>query len=128
MKENWYYNITMKQGPPQGPPSISSPESESRLLTRKEFCSLDSLGMPRYLNFSGYFAIGPVAEVLRQQRHYQRFAQKYPKLNERLCSKIQKRDTAQAIYEFLKPLEDDLYEAYKIMCTYGVSNNDLLSL
>jgi hypothetical protein len=101
------------------------PEQEKPILSFEEFSHRDTI--PRYNNFFLYFSAG-AGETYRQATHYQRFAQENPELARTLCDKIQnQRDRQLSTSESLKPFDADLYEAYKIMRSYGVSDRELFS-
>jgi hypothetical protein len=102
-----------------------SPEHESQILSLEDFTHRDPI--PRYNNFFLYFALG-VGEIYRQKEHYKRFASEHPDLATSLCDKIQnQRDRSYKTSESLKPFDQELYEAYKIMKSYGVSDRDLFA-
>ncbi len=108
------------------------PDQESKkVLTFEEFRYRDEADVPKYDNFFIYFDGTEFAEFYREKEYYKKFASEYPDIAESLCEKIQsKRNLSKNNLEFLKALESferELYEAYKIMRSYGVSDQDLFS-
>lgn len=101
------------------------PEQKPQILSLEEFARRSPI--PRYNNFFLYFTRG-AGEIYRQAEHYKRFAEEHADMAASLCDKIQnQRDSNKFTSESLKPFDADLYEAYKIMCGYGVSDRDLFS-
>jgi len=119
--------------PPQGPPQTPFiPEGEPKILSFGEFSHRDTeSGPPKYNNLFFYFFHADVAndwtrEIYKKKKHYQRFVSEYPEMVELLNKKINSiRDQHRS--EDLKPFDGDLYDAYKIMRSYGVSDKDLFS-
>jgi hypothetical protein len=108
------------------PETPKAPEEEPKILNFKEFTQREFL--PHYGNFFIYFNSGFAGEVYRESAHYKRFASEYPEMAESLCDKIQKqRDKRIGTSESLKPFDRDLYEAYKIMRGYGLSDSELFT-
>jgi hypothetical protein len=95
-----------------------------KVLTFEEFRSGGNT--PRYNNFFLFFANG-LGEVYRTEQYYRRFQTEHPDLAQSLCERIQQMDTSLGVAIALKPFERDLYEAYKIMREYDISNKDLFS-
>ncbi|OGI64080.1 hypothetical protein A3H53_04200 [Candidatus Nomurabacteria bacterium RIFCSPLOWO2_02_FULL_40_10] len=113
----------MKQGPPQNSPT---PESGPKILSFEEFSdrTLDAPStIPRYNNFFMFFSSG-VGKIYRQQKCYKKFLSEHPDKAMSLCDKLQ---SCNYTSESLKPLDRELYEAYKIMRSYGISDKDLFS-
>ena len=111
-------NVIMPATPP-------IPEQEPKILSFEDFTHRDPVA--RYNNLFLYFA-GESGEDYRKKAHYQRFAQENPEMAGSLCDKIQnQRDKSMWTSESLKPFDQDLYEAYKIMRSYGVSDRDLFA-
>ena len=80
--------------------------------------------LPRYDNFFLHFARG-VGPFYRNTTHYKQFEEENPALAHSLCEKIQQMDTSIGTATALKPFEPELYEAYKIMRSYGTSHEEL---
>lgn len=100
-------------------------EQEPEMISFEEFRRRNPI--PRYNNFFLYFAFGP-GEIYRRAEHYKKFAGEYPEIAASLCDKIQnQRDRSLTTSNSLRPFDEDLYEAYKIMKGYGVSDVDLFS-
>ncbi|OGI66793.1 hypothetical protein A2823_01610 [Candidatus Nomurabacteria bacterium RIFCSPHIGHO2_01_FULL_41_91] len=118
----------MNQGPPQGPPTIPTPEPGPKILTFEEFSHRDKVNYPRYGNFFMYFG-GGQGDVFRTTAHYKKFALEYPDMATTLYEKIQNRPENKSgdSSDSLRPFDQDLYEAYKIMRGYGVPDKDLFS-
>jgi hypothetical protein len=121
------YNIYMISGPPDMP----TQEPEPHILSFEEFVMRDPERhiIPTYGNFTLYFDKGTIAETNREKKHYKKLALKHPELVHRLQNEIRNRNegtTGFSNSESLKPAEKDLYEAYKIMRGYGVSDKDLI--
>ena len=79
------------------------------------------------LIFFSYFVAGGFGETARQDPVYQRFAQEHPKLAASLCDNIQNKRNKRLenTSESLLPFEHELYEAYKIIKSYDVSDEEL---
>ncbi|MBP6884107.1 MAG: hypothetical protein KBC06_02650 [Candidatus Pacebacteria bacterium] len=110
----------MKQGPPEKPK-----EEAPKMLSFEEFTTHYPDGRLRYNNIWLNFETGFVADIYRGMAHYQRFSTEHPELTASLTQKIQNR--SKGSMEFLKPIEKDLYEVYKIMRSYGVSDTDIFA-
>lgn len=103
------------------------PEQEPEILSLAEFARRNPT-IPKYNNFFLFFAAGVPGDLYRRAAHYKRFAQEHPDLAASLCDKIQnQRDRSLTTSQSLKPFDSDLYEAYKIMKSYGVSDTDLIA-
>lgn len=110
---------------PTGPQMPPTPDQAKRdLLSFEEFIAPNQYGHPKYNNFFAYFDRDPNGDF-RSQPHYQRFEHENPVLATNLISKISNRDIRLGTAESLKPFERDLYEAYKILKSYGISDDDL---
>ncbi len=110
----------MEQTPPQ-----PSPETTPKILTFEEFSFRDEKSnTPKYNNFFLYF-LDPghlKTEV------YKKFQSENPDMARLLCDKIedvQMKALLCGTSEALKPFDRDLYEAYKIMRSYGFSDKEL---
>ena len=102
---------------------IPTPEQGPKILSFEEFSRRDSDdGIPNYNNFFLNFDVGFFADIYRKQKHYKKFAVEYPEIAATLCEKIPKTKSKD-----LKLLDRNLYEAYKIMRSYGVSDIDLFA-
>ncbi len=108
----------MKQGPPERGPKI---------LSLGEFTNPYSDGRPRYGNLWVNFDVGYAATIYQGTAHYKRFAEENSEMNESLQQKIQSRKRDANVTNSLKPFEKDLYEAYKIMRTYGLSDTEIFA-
>ena len=120
----------MKQGPPQGPPTILTPsvEKKEEILSFEKFSFRDKLQKPRYDNFYLHFGVGVFAEAYRKQRYYKRFESEHSEIAKSLRKKTKEALEGSKNYgESLKPLDKEFYEAYKIMRSYGISDEDLFS-
>ncbi len=112
--------------PPQGPPQIppATPEQEP-VLSFEEFILRDKYGFPRYNNFHLYFT-GWHYYINRE--HFKRFVSEHKAMAESLTKKVKSLAVENWINpELLKPLDRELYEAYKIMHSYGVADHNLFS-
>ena len=113
----------MKQGPPTEPTEEQGP----RVLSFEEFShrKSDYMNTPCYGGFFQYFRDGTQGDARRTTEHYRRFAMEHPDMAESLHGKIQ--SLSYVTSNSLIPFDKDLYEAYKIMRGYGISDNILLS-
>ena len=101
-----------------------NPEAEPQILSLEEFARRSPI-YPKYNNFFLYFAGGTGSIYIRRE-YYKRFAEEHPDIDTTLFDKIQNRDKrGKSTSESLKPFDADLYEAYKIMRSYGVSDREL---
>ena len=74
-----------------------------------------------------YFTLGGmVSDLIRATPHFQRFKQEHSDLEQKLTGAISNSDSSIPRYKCIKLQEDLLYEAYLIMHSYGVSDNDLM--
>jgi hypothetical protein len=116
------------------PPTIPNPEPEPKVLSFEEFCYRDPKNassfqypLPLYNNFFYYFfSSSHIYENYTSKEHYKRFAAEHPDIVASLCEKLKNLPIWNKA-ESLKPFDKDLYEAYKIMRGYGVSDEDLFS-
>ncbi len=101
------------------------------VLSFEEFChrkDFHGAEIPTYHNFIWHFgAGGMVTEIYQTQAHYLRFVQEYPAPAALLVDEVRKLDPKQAWSQVTKPLERELYEAYKIMRSYGVTDQELFA-
>jgi len=98
-------------------------------LTFEEFVERDNPslpGHPRYDNFPMYFMPKGMAPQLRNTQPFLRFQVEHHDLEARLTHSITNLDRSKDKSEALKPYEPDLYQAYLILHSYGVSDEDLL--
>ncbi|GEM_PF-2185046 len=119
----------MNPKPPQGPPTEPTAEEGPKILTFEEFSfrADNDMNTPRQGSFFGYFDRGLLGDARRITEHYKRFAFEHPDMTTELCDKIQNmRDESKGTSESLKPFDRDLYEAYKIMRSYGIPDSELL--
>ncbi|HTE48858.1 MAG TPA: hypothetical protein VK675_03065 [Candidatus Paceibacterota bacterium] len=118
----------MKQGPP-----APTPEPGPKILSFEKFIERvsqsDNLApIPRYNNFYLYFDVSFAQSAYQTKKYYIKFLTEHPRMNASLCDKIQnQRNKSKGTSESLKPFERDLYEAYKIMRSYGISDKKLFS-
>src|SRR3989344_5095656 len=115
---------------PTIPQETVSPDNANRdVLSFKEFCKRDDFPpyCPRHGNFFAYFAKGSggYLKIKRGQAHYKRFKAENPDLDESTKQRFESFDDRRGTSEALKPYESYLYEAYKIMKSYGVSDKIL---
>lgn len=68
-----------------------------------------------------------MSDTYRETEYYKKFSAENPDMARSLCEKIQKIDPIKVMTEETKPYERELYEAYKIMRGYGVSDQDLFA-
>ena len=115
---------------PPVPETILTPESRPKILSFEEFSYRGSDGKrpPRYENFYSYFCDGLSGEAYRTNVNYLKFAKENSVLNQLLRSKVPTciKDMFSRS-EDLKIVDRELYEAYKIMRGYGVSDTDFFS-
>ena len=106
----------------------SNQSEEQPILSFEEFSSRDHPGhsdLPHYSNFWLYFGSGFCGEAYRTSEVYKKLADEHPELAASLCNKIQ--NLPYITSENLKPFDEDLYKAYKIMRSYGASDRNLFS-
>ena len=106
-------------------PKITPTLEQKPVLSFNEFCDRTKnppSTIPRYNNFFFYFLPGPTGDSYRRAKHFLRFLSEHPDLNILLCEKMNNIDDSS---DSLLPYEPNLYEAYKIMRGYGVSDGDL---
>ena len=110
---------------------LPKPEQKKPVLSFEEFSrryATPNDPAPRYNNFFFYFNKGEGGRRFREKEHYKKFANEHPDIATSLCEKIgNQRDEKHGASQSLKPFDRDLYEAYKIMRTYGVEDKDLFS-
>lgn len=110
-------------------PEIPTPEQEPKILSFEEFSFCGTNNYPHYDNFFLHFAAPDFAtDLYKKREYYKKFILEYPDIAEALNNKIQNMNrslssTAKSLEPFLK----DLYEAYKIMRGYGVSDHELFA-
>lgn len=118
------------------------PKHEQKVLTFEEFSFREPLtgypqfdGMPCYNNFVLHFIDdskfdGYVTKHYKNTPHYKRFVAEHSDLAARLNEKMQaiyyNRSANSSFSTILKPLDKELYEAYKIMRGYGASDKELI--
>lgn len=104
------------------------PEQEHQILSFEEFKSGEVV--PRYNNFHLHFCNYGVdsnisaGAIYRNRPYYQRFSQEHPDLAKRLCTQV---SDLRARRLSVESLQSEIYEAYKIMKSYGVSDNELFA-
>ncbi len=101
----------------------NQPEEES-ILSFEEFSTTKENGNPRYNNFWLQFRPAKIGDIYRQSEHYQKFAKEHLGLNESLLAEMNYEGFLQ---DDLSAVEADLYEVYKIMRGYGVSDEELFA-
>ena len=104
----------------------STTEQEPQILSFEQFAERSG-AIVAYRNFFMYFGGGIAGDIHRGADYYKRFAAENPDMVVSLCNKIQKRDKKLPTSESLRPFDADLYEAYKIMRGYGVSDMELFT-
>ena len=108
-------------------PEPTEPSQEQPILSFEEFvASNPRTGYPRYNNFFGYFD-SQMAVFYKDEPHYVRFEKENPELTEKIKQGVANRDRSVDSNVALQPIIPDLYEAYKIMRSYGVSDDMLFS-
>jgi len=92
------------------------------ILTFEEFSAREN-------NFYGYWDSEEslLGMVHRKKPHALRFQQEHPDLDRKLLAEIVNMSVTTSVSEALKPFDRDLYEAYRIMRGFGVSDKDLFS-
>ncbi len=118
----------MNPKPPEGPPT-TSPEKAPKILSFKEFTRYDTqLGLFAYKNFYFYFLEGFVGNAKRGASWYKVFEKDHGNLATLLREKFKELSNKLIVFsqEDLKPLNRDLYKAYKIMRSYGASDTELI--
>lgn len=108
-------------GDPPKPLDGSKKEGEP-ILSFEEFSRRDPV--PRYNNFFLYFTRNP---DYKKNLYYQRFVKEYPEIASTLSEKISKHCEGKYTSQSMKQFDQELYEAYKIMRSYGVSDRDLFA-
>lgn len=96
-------------------------------LTFEKFVERDHLlpSHPRYDNFYLHFMPKGVLPLhLRKTPHFLKLQEEHPDLEARLTSGITNLGRTDA--KALKPYEQDMYQSYLILRSYGVSDEDLL--
>lgn len=107
---------------------MKSPEQKSPVLDFDSFKELNAEDMPRYNNFFMFFFDDPFfGQMYREKPYFERFKKEHPDFEEELTSAIGKANRDLGTLAMLKPFEKKLYEAYKIMRSYGVSDQELFS-
>jgi len=96
-------------------------------LTFEQFVERDArYDHPTYNNFISFFMTsGIVADIIRNQPHFLRFKNEHSDLEARLTDGIMNLDKSIDTNKAIIPFESDLYQAYLIMHSYGVSDEDL---
>ncbi len=108
----------------QEPKIRPTPESGPKILSFEEFSDRSS-GVPFYNNFFLNFSD---SESYRQKGYCLKFASEHEAEDKSLCNKIRNMMKIRASRsELLKSFDRELYEAYKIMRSYGASDDDLFS-
>ena len=96
------------------------------MLSFEEFSERNEDNVPKYRNFFGYFLMNSFLGLAYQAKdQYVRFAAEHPELASSLCEKVKKESSSDQ--NIPESLDRDLYEAYKIMSSYGISDKDLFS-
>ena len=106
----------------KGPPQIitsPSPESEPKILSFEEFRHREPNSNKRYNNFHIYFGNGLLSEIFQKQKYYKKFKSEHLDM---VISLRKKMESLQGTSKSLAYIEKDLYEAYKIMRSYGASD------
>jgi hypothetical protein len=119
----------MIQGPPQAPTLTPTPEPEPEILTLEEFVREKPSSGPTYNNFYFYFAPDSAFGYFKVlQEPFKRLSSEHPDMVASLSNKIQNLLNDQRNYwSYLKSYEAELYEAYKIMRSYGASDEELFA-
>ena len=96
--------------------------NENKPLSFEEFGKPGPVGVPRY----NYFYMAFATNWYDDSPYFKRFAEENTKMHKELSDKINNRKRMGNTADELKPYEGELYEAYKIMKTYGATETDLL--
>jgi hypothetical protein len=115
----------------QTPQNIPTPESEE-ILTFEEFSHRDEDEWPYYNNFFKYFDDDYLADdIYRIHDYYKKFESEHSSLATLLRDETKKRKesykSTMKFHNSLKDIENNLYKAYKIMRSYGVSDQELFA-
>jgi len=111
----------MTEKPPQ-----PTPEKEPKdFMSFEEFTRRNP--SPRYNNLVLYFYTTGSGPLYRQAEHFKRFEQEHPDLERRLREGLMSLSGGFSYSEDLRQHDADLYEAYKIMRSYGVSDRDIFA-
>ena len=110
---------------------VSGGNNES--LSFEEFANRENfLGIPRYDNFWLFFLEAKFREEqfsYRKEGFFKRFQEENPELERRLSQEIVDSDSKRSggRSDMLRKFDRKLYEAYLIMKSYGVPDEDLFS-
>ncbi|MFA6428100.1 MAG: hypothetical protein WCW02_00955 [Candidatus Buchananbacteria bacterium] len=107
----------------------TNPDLGSPILSFEEFSLRGPDNRPRYENFFLFFAkADPEAyDGYHDKLCYKKFIAENPELNQILNNKVQAVIDSKILSrsKSFKEFDDQLYEAYKIMRGYGVSDEEL---
>ena len=111
-------------------PKIESEQPDEQngqedILTEEEFIQEDTdIKYPKYNNFVIYFFDKGIAVPIYQAADFfKRFKEEHSDLEQKLHNNISKGNS----FSYWQQFEPDLYEAYKIMRSYGASDEDLFT-
>ncbi len=102
-------------------------------LSFEKFANRGSLDKgSSYNNFFMYSDGGGVGDIYRQAEFFQRFAKEHPDMVDRLTERVTRAieeglAEGKDVSESLREVDRALYEAYLIMCGYGVSDEELFA-
>ncbi len=97
---------------------------DNEILSFEEFTARDQYGIIRYNNIIAFWFTGKsmISKYYRETEHARRFQREHPELDQRLCE-----DMKPAITPTNLPVKKRLYSAYKIMRSYGLSDEQLFT-
>ena len=107
--------------------------TKNKILTFKQFNERIPFGSvkveaPRYRNFFlRFIEIGHVAKFIRKETYMVRFQKEHPTLDRTLCEKVTKLMKYKDRSKALKQVDKELYKAYRILKSYGISDKDLFA-
>jgi len=93
----------------------------------EEFSGRTEIRIPKYNNLISYFNVGGMNAWYAEQEFFKRFKRENPKLEEKIRKGVVNSRSVCDSTDFLKSIEPELYEAYKIMREYGASDADLFT-
>jgi hypothetical protein len=115
-------------------PKAPGMEKTPGILSIEEFVqrSHNDRGHPTYNNFPIFFKkeAGLVGMFYKNNPLLIRFAQENPEIYAELCEKVELAFNSKEFTndsDKLKPIHNDLYEAYKIMREYGATDHELFA-
>jgi len=105
--------------------------SELDLLSFEEFIDRKGSHIPTYNNLNLNIVWGTQEPLISRNSDlcepYLRFKKEHLKLFESIREKLRNLKRGNSLADVLKPVESNLYKAYKILRTYGVSDETLFA-